>query len=275
MEEELKEILNRLREAESRIRRLKIHLKGALSLAKDHCKEVYRIEPLVQKIEDDINLIEFDNKGALQIVSQLKGTIQGLKEDFRFEFTKSLQGILESKGMKLRGQLPVLYTGFYRIETDFYQGKALIFFGPDKIGRFLLTPEGIAESIFNIHEGLRKNSVKEEDFIKNLFQAWNMSCYILKREKVPITHCLVRFAIISQKRQFYESPSRHNYRDYSRFQFAYDLYRLRKSGVKEIDGKELSLVSSTFDATRKKIDYIWVPTNENGEGINYSYITFR
>lgn len=275
MEEKLKKILSVLKETEDKIRKQKATLRKTINLAREPSKHVYKIEPLIQKIEKELKDTEFNKDLPLEIIAQLKDSIEEFKGEFRFNFAKSLQEVFTNHGMPLHGQLPILYTNFYRIEVDFYIGKADIFFGPEKIGRYSLIPEKIGKTICEINEELRRNSIKEEEYIKKLFQAWKTATVILNRDRIPITFILTQLAVSLQKKQFYENPAKTNYKGYPRHQFAYDLYRIRKKGVKYVDDKELNLISATFDATCKKSEYLWIPSNESGEGVNYSFIVFR
>ncbi len=275
MEEELNKISNKIRETERGIKGLQKTLKKALCLAKAPLQNIYKIEPLIVNLEEALNKTQFDKDALLQATSILKEYIERLKDDFRFDFSKRLNEGLHEKGMDLRGNLPVFYTGFYRMEVDFVGGKVHILFGPEKIGKCALSPGEIIETLQKIDDGLQKNSVPEDELIDRLFQAWRRATLMLQKERIPVTAVLTELALLLQKRQFYENPSKRNYREYSRQQFAYDIYRMRKRGIRQIHGRELHLIASTFDATRKKIDYIWIPTNERGEGTNYSYVTFK
>ncbi len=275
MEEELNKISNRIRETEKGIKGLQKTLRNALRLAKSSLQNIYKIESLIQNLEKMLNQTEFDRTGLLEMTRGLKKDIERLKDDFKFDFSKRLNEGLQKNGMELHGNLPVLYTNSYRMEVDFLGGKVNILFGPEKIGGCTLSPEEVVRTLQKIDENLQKNSLPEKEFINRLFQGWKRATVLLQKERIPITTVLTELTLLLQKKQFYENPSRRNYREYPRYQFAYDIYRLRKKGIKEIGGKELHLVASTFDATRKRIDYIWIPTNERGEGINYSYLTFK
>jgi len=275
MEEKLNKILDKIKETEKGIKRLQKTLKKISRLAKNSLQNIYKIEPLIQNLETVINVTEFDKTGPLEVIKTLKDDIEKLKEDFRFDFSKRLNEELQKNSMNLHGNLPILYSGLYRIEVDFIAKKVNIMFGPEKIGGCALSPDEIVNKLQKIDEELKKNSMPEREFIDKLFQGWRRASLFLQKERVPITTVLTEFALLFQKKQFYENPSKRNYKEYPRHQFAYDIYRLREKGVKEAHSKELHLIASTFDATRKRIDYIWVPTNERGEGVNYSYITFK
>jgi len=50
------------------------------------------------------------------------------------------------------------------------------------------------------------------------------------------------------------------------------LYRLKE---REIENLELNLVTATRAYTRKRSDFLWVPSNERGDGVYISHIKFR
>lgn len=271
MENELKEIQKRIRETEKGLKSIHRNLKWI----SEHPGDVYGIQPHLDSIGVLIEKTEFDRKGVLEIVDRLKNKTQRLKEDFRFELSKGLEQMLLKNGMELHGQLPDLYTGFYRIKIDFINGKADILFGPEKITRCPISPEEIIKRLKRLDEELKKNSIPEEELLKRLFYSWRRASSLLKSERILLTTILTELTILLQKRQFYENPLRRNYTEYPRYRFAYDIYRLQKKGVRKSEGKELQLIASTFDATRKKIDHLWIPTNHRGDGVNYSYLLFK
>ncbi len=274
MEDKLKKIEEKVKETAGGLKKIEKNIRAISSLLKDP-ENVYRIEQLIISLEGLIQNTEFDRTTLLKVLRELKDESDKLKEDFRFEFSKRLEQGLRDIGKELKGQLPDLYTGFYRLKIDFIGGKADLLFGAEKITKCLLSPDEIIKRLIKLEQDIEKNSIPEEEFIKRLYSAWTRASAILNREKIPLTTILTELVVLVQKRQFYENPLRGNYTEYPRYQFAYDIYRLQKKGARKTEGKDLQLVASTFDATRKKIDYIWIPTNERGDGVNYSYLFFR
>ena len=77
---------------------------------------------------------------------------------------------------------------------------------------------------------------------------------------------------MNQNNKFKTNPRKEFYTDYTRFLFSYDLYKLKK---RRVQNNELTLIIATRAYTKKYSDFIWVPTNEKGDGNYISHIKFR
>ena len=94
-------------------------------------------------------------------------------------------------------------------------------------------------------------------------------------DRVPITEVLSHLVFLIQGPTFKSDPKRENFRGISRPQFAMMLYKIRDTKVKANNRYELYLTTATFDATRKRENFIWVPDNMRGEGTTYAFISFK
>jgi len=72
-------------------------------------------------------------------------------------------------------------------------------------------------------------------------------------DPLPITSVLLEYTILVR------NIAKENYTHYGRVFFSYDLYRLKERKINE---HELELITATRAYTRKKKDFLWVPTNE-------------
>jgi hypothetical protein len=80
---------------------------------------------------------------------------------------------------------------------------------------------------------------------------------------------LTELVFLQQPRAFRVDPTKRNFKEYGRCMFGYDLYRLKKTGLK----RSIRLYTATFDATRFKDKVIFVPEGEGGT--RYGYISFE
>ncbi len=67
---------------------------------------------------------------------------------------------------------------------------------------------------------------------------------------------------------------RENFVSYHRWQFGYDLFRLRESGHKRVGDSEYRLIVATMDAAKSRERYIWVPDDRSGNGTRYAFLAF-
>lgn len=203
------------------------------------------------------------------------------KEEFRFNFGATLKGLLEQEGISLKGQLPTLRAGLLTLKINFDLRSAALFWGPEIETiktRLSLTPEEISAAIKNYIARLQKKEFAAPAFLKKLHTAYDRYTLLNNlgvSSRVFLVELLPELAFLTQPESFRVDPAKERFREYSRIQFSYDLYRLKKSETLTIENHTLKLSVATFDATTDKKRSLWVPDNEQGDGTYYSYIAFE
>lgn len=195
----------------------------------------------------------------------------------RKTFGKELEEELKGVGFKLKGHYPLLKTSFYTLEVNFDKSTVTIWFGPqqEKLMVCNLSPKVVAQKLITLHNFITKREFVEKAFLLNLYKACEMVAYKEKKRPdnpLPIVSVLLEYAILVQNDRFKTDPIKENYTSYGRVFFSYDLYRLRERKINE---HELELVTATRAYTRKKKDFLWIPTNEEGGGTYISHVRFR
>jgi hypothetical protein len=271
MEEELKNFIDFIKTVNNQFTKVLKLSREIVKLYEDPILNAYKLSTLAKRLKTATEKIKFDSSIFTETVSMLEKDTDRLKEEFRFEFGGTLEKELASRGFELRGQLPILYTKYYTIKVDFQLGKAILLFGPETLrSNVPLKPRELADTLKDVDKEMEKELFSKEEFLKKLYESWQR----IGESKPLIIKVLNELIFLIQPPKFLADPSRKNFIEYTRAKFGYDLYKLDKDEIKEIDGHRLSLVTATFDATSKKGTYIWVPINEKGEGVNYSYLTF-
>jgi len=219
--------------------------------------------------------------GLLQWIEQENEFIKKIKEELRYKFGAELKELLEKDGIGLKGQLPVLRAGFYTLKLNFELGFATLYWGPEiQIikAKIPLSVENIYETIHNFNLRIKKQAVAPQDFLNNLhraYQRYTSFNNIPYGNRVLLIDLLAELVLLSQPSSFSADPSKDKFREYSRVQFSYDLYNLKKSEGLKQSKVNFKLSVATFDATTDKAKSIWVPDNEAGDGTFYSFITFE
>ena len=226
-----------------------------------------------------------DGVGTEGTIPRLKSWLDGratqvstLKNRFKHEFARRLQELLREKGFELGGHYPDLKAKFYTIHVDFSKGSAALSFGHETVrGRIPLAPGSVLKAVEAADQALNR-SFDPVKFISGLYAAYGRVGRIRDvppGEKVPIIEVLQQLVFLLQPSTFLADPTKEHFRGYGRAHFGYDLYRLRLSGARTQEGQSVGLSTATFDATRKRENFIWVPDNERGDGTTYSLIFFR
>ncbi len=220
-----------------------------------------------------------DASGRLASWSQAAANeVSVLKETFKHDFGRTLQGLLQDQAFELGGRYPDLKAKWFTIHVDFGKGLASLAFGHEITKqRIPLTADDVAGAVAQAQRHLDQ-PFDPKTFMEKLGEAYQRVCRIRQLscgEKVPVLEVLQHFVFLLQSSQFVADPSKDHYRGYSRAQFGYDLYRLRLSGARTVDNQTVGLLTATFDATRKREQFIWVPDNDRGEGTTYALLFFK
>lgn len=249
-------------------------------------------EPVRNAYERERTLVEADKVGATLEEGELKrrvrewvaaqrARVEEAKEEFKFEFGRQFMAGLEGSGLTVRGQLPLLRCGLFSVRVDFGTGRATIFWGPEVErlkGGVKIEPLGLARLLREYDASLKKRAITDPaDFVRRLFIAYRRLCAgqgIAEGERVFLIDLLGEMVFLMQPEGFRVNPARERFVEYPRIRFSYDLYLLKRSGVREVEGRQLRLSVANFDATAEKGKALWVPDSEEGDGTNYSYISF-
>ena len=268
----MKELSNELSRFQRRAKELTTLMAGYQRMEGDSASNPFVMEGLLLKMEKLRAGLELG-----QLISTLnkwiddqKIRLRGWKEGFKSDFGRRLEGELEAKRFRLRGQYPNLYAGLYSLKINFLGGDIQIFWGPEPVKRVRLNPQEVVESILRFEEGLKGGPFDPQSYLSLLREAYRRALKGVKEgERAPIIGVLGELAFLRQGERFRANPTRSNYVGYGRAQFGYDLYRLKRSR-----GEELSLWVATFEATKKKGKVIFVPDDEE-RGTRYAYLSLR
>ncbi len=272
-----------LKELSSRSQQVAKRLTLYQRLLSDPVQNAYERERLLNEIENLLTgLANGEVKERLQ--EWLKGErekVQEAKEEFRFDFGRKLLAGLEGTCLEVKGQLPFLRVGLFSVHADFTTGRATIFWGSEierlKSG-VKLEPLALAKLLRSYQESLTKRGTKEPaEFLNRLYQAYQRLLYarsIPEGERVFLIDLLGELVLLLQPDGFKINPTKDRFVEYPRIRFSYDLYLLKRSGVRTVAGKQVRLSVANFDMTQEKAKALWVPDNAEGEGTYYSYIAF-
>ncbi len=209
--------------------------------------------------------------------SSFRQEIQRVLERSRQRFGLELERLLSGHGWKLQGHMPDLKVLFYTLEVDDAKDQVRIWFGPKQelLARSRLSPEEATKRLVQVNKEIAERSFDEQRFIRNLHSAYEM---VLARrdlrqgDRAPITEVLCHLSFLLQDRRFQTDPRRDYYQGYSRAQFAYDLFRLKQRKFLDM---ELALGTATRAYTGNRRDFLWVPSDQSGNGTVYAHVLFK
>jgi hypothetical protein len=272
-------IIERLLSMTKTTRSIAVMMKKYSDLTADPIENVYLMERHVRSMEKKINALpEGSVKDELKkwFDDEAK-RIEDNKEEFKIQFGKKLRSLFQEKHMETRGQYPLLRVGLYTLKLDFEFGQAILYFGPEveKIAsRISLHPQAVFKSVYAFDGELRTLERSPEEYFQDIHEAYGRTVRVQKKDmgdKVLISEVLKEFILMQQPKKFVADPQKSHFKDFSRVKLAYLLYQVKIWGATE---HGLRFHVATFDATTDKVQSLWIPENDHGEGTHYAMISF-
>ncbi len=240
-------------------------------LEKDKRKNFAQIK---EKIDQLVNFSERERwfkleKKQTNDLARLKQECEKIEKEFYDKFGTELEKLLLPLDLKLSGSNPNLQAGFFTFKLDLRRAKIVICFGKEeRLGECSLNSEELIKQIQNFQKELGCK-LDCGGFIEKIKHILNKHP---KNTSLPIIDMLLEMAILIQNDSFKQNPIKEHYRNYSRADFSYDLFRCREKFLEE----KLKLIVATRQYTQHNKDYLWIPRNSiSTDGTTFSHLEFQ
>ncbi|MEM0203191.1 MAG: hypothetical protein QXO16_04320 [Archaeoglobaceae archaeon] len=233
----------------------------------------------IKKMMRQKTLDDFVTKEVEAYIQTKEAQISQWKEEAKKTLGLRLKEAFEKYNFEWRGTLPNIRIKFYRLHFDLDNNKVDVWYGPEQERLFSmqLLPEKIAKKLHDIDTQITKKRFEDRTFLFYLWKAYKLAVCSNNQnigDPVKISNVLLYFAVLSQNKKFQIDPIKTNYSDYGRIFFSYDLYRLKERRL-EGENMELELKIATRAYTERREDFLWIPSNEEGDGNYFSHVVFR
>jgi len=277
MYERIMEILSK---EKSNIQNLLKTIKNIDKYQNDPISNLDKIKQDIVKIEKMLKQSKLENfikENIKQHIGGIKSKIFEWEKNIKKVFGQKLEHELKKIGFELRGNYPLLKVSFYTLKVDLENFKVSIWYGPEqeKLETCELVPENIIKKLKIIHDKITQRHFNDKDFLSKVYEAYRVSLYRQNKklgDPICISDTLFEYVFLIQDKKFKTNPIKNNYKEYGRVFFSYDLYRLKE---RRLNNVELNLITATRAYTRRKSDFLWIPSNEKGYGNYISHIKFR
>lgn len=249
------------------LRNFRKNIKDYENYREDLFNNLYKINDNIRKYKKSLEELKNNSEGLIEHLYKRRDLIKEQYEkdlgDFKRVFGNNLEKQLNEYGLSLKGHYPELRVSYFTLELNFENMIAKLWFGPKQEIIFNNIPLSVPNVLDKIL--LARNNLGSKLSEKDLLILFKRSFEeIYKNErtrKIPIISFYNKLCEIMA-----DSLSNTNKKSkYSRADFSYDLYRLRKC-----KGFKLTIAARSY--TKKKSDFIWVPNNEEGSGDRFSHI---
>lgn len=186
---------------------------------------------------------------------------------------------------------PEYRLGMVTVLPDYGKGEVTVCYARLPLAKCALDANLVLEAVRSVRATLATGSPKPTQLWLNAHPAENGSehfcpAYVLSLfytayrrllnqlkpsdGRVPLVELLPEMSFLTQSEAFRKDPGKNNFVPYERAQLAWDLARLRHSGVMSVDGKRINIGVATLKSTSKKKNVLYV---EDAGGAGQYYIS--
>ncbi len=269
------DIQTRLRSFKKKTDRALKLLEEISRLEQDREENLSQLRSRLSEVEEVCKALEPEQEFVADLslwMEEYKQILDKSEEELKKRFGIELEKELSNIGLPLSKVSYGFRSGIFAIELKSDERKAKIWYGDKQelLGQCRPTIKEIVKNIERIKKNLG-SGLSDEEFLKKLNQAYERLEKGREGEKLPIIEVLSEVAYLMQDTKFKQDPRRENYKSYSRADFSYDLYRIRKY----TQSRTLHLVVATRAHTNSRHKFLWIPDDESGKGTTYSHLQFK
>jgi hypothetical protein len=235
----------------------------------DAYADLTKLEPLVAKARKKIEGAATPPKAVVALLDSVGEWRTERQKSLRDRLGRELGAACASRGWTMRvvsREDPIeLRIAGLSLVVDSRRGRAEIRFARETIAAVAAESAAIVKGIETVRARL-DGAFDPAEFFDRCRAAWSACRVVMGApERVEILDFLSYLAVGMQKQKFRYDPIKANYADYSRAQFAYDLWRLRRAGALVRGGFRLNLgvATGTTASQKKRVVYV---EDEDGNG---------
>ncbi|MCX7896154.1 MAG: hypothetical protein N2447_09440 [Thermoanaerobaculum sp.] len=266
-------LLNELRAVGGRLRHLRNEYERLRIRPQVHFAELQALLNQLRELQancSDALLPQFAS-----LLEQVARALEGLGQNLRADYGEALYHAFTQSGKTLSGHYPLYFSGFFALEVNAEQGKAVLWFGnkQEKLATFAeIVPENLVRKVTEEEQKLGSQLPPEALFPKVVQAYERVLAYSRKAygDPVPICSVLLELNLLLQSPRFLKDPQPQHFRPYRRADFAYDLYRLNRYGAQELFPQRLRLLVARREQTKSREKILWVPEDASGRGSTYA-----
>lgn len=253
---EIQDVLKLLNTEIKTLQKIKTFINRIYNFEQRPLETLDKLRTSIKRIEKSLQGREADKlfEVILEFLNEYKLKEQKYSEELKNNFGLELEKRLSECNLSFSGHYPTFKAGMFTIEANINKFVATVWYGPkqERLVTSPLIPSRVIKGLTSIREKIG-SKIPEDELLEKLKEAYLKASTQSNQKEVQIS-------LVHRELQAILKPQK-----YDRADFSYDLYRLRNN-------KKIKLRIAARAYTKKKSDFIWVPSGENGEGAFYSHI---
>jgi hypothetical protein len=232
-------------------------LRDATSALQGEIVDLIKLDRAVQALQGS----PLQDADVQAVMPDLNQAIEQAQARLGDEFGAALRDALVEIGITIGGRPPRFEASHYEILANFVNRSASISYGKTEIvPRVRLSLDTLMKTYQSAVQSIERRNEDGPRWIEHFYNAWQNAQ--LKSGKnsarVNIVECYYELVLLRQKRNFTSTPSKHNFVDYSRAQFAYDFYEFTHRQHLSYNGWYVAAHTASKSQTDSPSRSIWI-----------------
>ncbi|MEI7643637.1 MAG: hypothetical protein WCJ55_04930 [Chloroflexales bacterium] len=237
-------------------------LKDALAALRGEAVDVVRLGHACGALESS----RIQDPALRQLLPGLRHELDLAQRALGDTFGLALRHALAAQGVELGGRPPRFEIGRFDLTANFVSRTATLSYGKELvIKRVPLSVDAVLAAYQREVTLISGRNEDGERWIEQLYEAWETA----RRKRgsadlrANIVECYLELVLLRQSKAFRSAPSRHDFTDYSRAQFAYDFYEFTSPRPVTYKGLRAFGTVATKAQTDNVERSIWIVSGES------------
>jgi hypothetical protein len=176
-----------------------------------------------------LKALDVQDERLLRLQPVLDRALDAAQQSLGLVFGNVLRDAFAASGLAVTGSPPNFEVGRFEIAANFLSRRATISYGKEPVvARVALSTEAVMKAYQTAAKQVQGRAENAELWMSQFFAAWEAARR--KRDtanvRANIIECYFEMVLLRQSKSFFTSPSKQSFADYTRAQFAHDLFEI-------------------------------------------------
>lgn len=211
----------------------------------------------------------------LQFLQQSRNSMAERSQRWKIAWFREFQDKLSKHGLSVRGEGERWEFPPIHLEPDWNSQRVRVMYGPDELERLPADTLKIVAWLKKWKEISNKPLFTTREFVDRMWKVYRKILPTSGPSRVPLTDIYREIVLEIQPKKFWVDAKSQNLVAYPRYRFSMDLATLRDNPEAWSQDYHIHMVTATFDNTRHREDYIWIPDPGSSRGSRFSWLTME
>jgi hypothetical protein len=232
-------------------------LKGAIVALSSDPVDVVRLSHPVDALKGS----DIQDERLAQALPELTRELEEAQQALGAVFGGALREAFATQGIEVSGNPPKFEVGRFEIAANFLTRSASISYGKEVVvKRVSLSVDAILKAYQTAAKSITRRNENADAWMGQFYAAWESARARRNTEdkRANIVDCYFEMVLLRQPKTFFSAPAKNNFAEYTRPQFAYDLFEIATRPQRAYKNLVVFAHAATRSQTDSSTRSMWV-----------------